>query len=59
MLKVKVANEWQEQVTRLGLEIEHRSYSMSDADLEKQGCGSFLLKEEISKTYVLPQNPHL
>ena len=30
-LKVKVANEWQEQVTGLGLEIEYRNYSMIDA----------------------------
>ena len=32
-LKVKVANEWQEQVTGLGLEIEHRNYSMIDAQV--------------------------
>ena len=30
-VKVKVANEWQEQVTGLGLEIGHRNYSMIDA----------------------------
>ena len=30
-LKGKVANEWQEQVTGLGLEIEHRNYSMINA----------------------------
>ena len=29
-LKVKVANEWQEQVTGLVLEIENRNYSMID-----------------------------
>ena len=32
-IKVKVANEWQEQVTGLGLEIEHRNYSMNDAQV--------------------------
>ena len=45
---VKVANGWLEQVAGLGLEIEHRSYSMNDAqahtpppmlDQEKPGCG--------------------
>ena len=30
-LKVKVTNGWQEHVTGLGLEVEHRNYSMSDA----------------------------
>ena len=30
-LKVKVADEWLEQVTGLGLEIEDRNYSMIDA----------------------------
>ena len=30
-LKVKVANEWPEQVRGLGPEIEHRNYSVNDA----------------------------
>ena len=30
-LKVKLTNEWQEQVSGLGLEIEHRNYSIIDA----------------------------
>ena len=30
-LKVKVPDEWQEQVTGLGIEIEHRNYSMIDS----------------------------
>ena len=30
-LKVKVANEWQEQVTGLGLEIENRNYPKNAA----------------------------
>ena len=57
-VNVKVANEWQEQVTGLGPEIKQSKYSMHDAqapspptgDQEKQGCGCFLLKAESSKT---------
>ena len=55
-----VANEWKEQVAGLGLEIEHRNYSIIDAqapsppiwDQEKQGCDFSLLKAERRKTYV-------
>ena len=32
-LIVKVANEWQEQVTGLGLEVGHRDYYMNDAQV--------------------------
>ena len=31
ILVFQIANEWQDQVTGLGLEIEHRNYSMIDA----------------------------
>ena len=64
-VNVKVANEWQELVTGLGLEIKHGNHSMIDAqapsppnrDQEKQGCGYFLLKAESSEICEVSPNP--